>query len=201
MSASNGFLASLSAADGWIVGHAAQTGRIFTQGTPRMFAHGAFRDIAGSPVVLGIDHQPCRCFDPGRSIAEPLDQLIRPDLVLASSATGSLLFEEDTYGLFFAARFRRDACVGPVDGPIANIHAAIAAGQCHGVSIHHHGGEQVCGRDGIPEDVAVWAWVRVVEVSLCFSTPPGSPGTWVMPAGPLALAEREFRVGGNAHHA
>lgn len=41
---------------GWVMGHAAQTDRVFAQSTPRMFARGAFRDeIPGRAV--DADHR------------------------------------------------------------------------------------------------------------------------------------------------
>lgn len=174
--------------DGWLIGHAARTNHIFTRecdGLGRqMFARGCFqRDL--DRVVFGVDHGCCTCRQ-GYSKTAAKDAYIDGAQVLADTTAGTLRLAEDAYGLFFAAQVPLDASVGNGDGPLINIHEAVAAGRCRGLSIHGHGGEHVI-RNG------VFAYVRfeLVEISLCLSAGAGSPGTWVAAGDAAALDRRE----------
>lgn len=190
----HGALPEIILGDGWVIGHAAQTNRAFRypwKDRLEMFAWGAFRQVIEGEelMVLGINHECCRCKDPGRAWqSEPREALIDWSLVLASTRDRTLLVAEDLFGLFFAAQFPTDACVSTADSEPLNIHQAIARGQCLGLSLHNHGGNQRAG-PGIPRDVFVYARMPIPEISLILPplTSVGSPGTWVMPAGRAAM--------------
>lgn len=180
----------------WIIGHAAQTNRVFTHcGQRKMFAAGCFRQACEAPnVVLCVNHACVRGFTFGQPWGGEIDWRF----VLASTRDGTLCVEEDLYGLFFRAQFRTDACVSYADSPAPpiNIHQAIARGQCPGLSIFIDGGDRVVGRQGIPADVLVTVRAPVREIALMLPPEGAASDTnsWVMPAGPAALQVLEARL-------
>lgn len=186
---------------GWIIGRAAVTGREFYNRASNAqrwecFLPGCFHDAPARTAALCVDHAGCRCVERhGGAVPPPeLDAgLLDPAFALSSTSDGTLrLFTSQAGGLFFAAWFRLDACWHDGIGKVFNIHQAIEAGHCHGMSVHGHGGERVTSLSSAAPGVWRWRHLRLQEISLCFREPPGSPDTWVAPAS-WATFERQMQ--------
>ena len=187
---------------GWILGHAARTGEVFTHPArtfPQVFHPGCFGPNLYRPVVLGVNHACCRCRDEGRSHAEHHEALIDWGLVLASTRIEALCVVEDLYGLFFLANIPTNAVIEHDGLPPLNVHSAIASGECSGLSIHAHE-HRATYANLLPSGLALIDGVVVYEISLMLPPERGAacPGTWAMSAGPDAMTALYSRLNRSA---
>lgn len=177
--------------EGWVVGHAVQTDRLFRHcDQSKMYARGCFRQACeDDSIVMAVNHACVRVLTYGPT-GYPKDiSDIDWRHVIASTRDQTLIIAEDVFGLFFAASFPTTACVLYTNADPLNIHQAIARGECPGLSCAVVGGDRIVGRRGLPVDALVFVRAPVVEISLMLPPETGASDTnsWVLRAGPAAM--------------